>query len=56
MCSWRDLAVLEPHDDAEREAHVPPGRRDARQELGHLDVVREREDELVDDLLLADRP
>ena len=26
----RDLAVLEPDDDAEREPHVPPGRRDAR--------------------------
>ena len=51
----RDLAVREPDDDAERELHVPPGRRDARQELRHLDVVREGEDELVDDLVLADR-
>ena len=51
-----DLAVREPDDDAEREAHVPPRRCDARQQLGHLDVVREREDELVDDLALADRP
>ncbi len=52
----RDLAVLEPDDDAERELHVPPGRRDARKELRHLDVVREGEDELVYHLVLADGP
>jgi aerobic carbon-monoxide dehydrogenase medium subunit len=52
----RDLAVLESDDDAESEADPSPGGRDAGQQLRHLDVVREREDELVDDLALADRP
>ena len=46
----RDLAVLEAHDDAEREPHRAARRRDSREQLVHLDVVREREDELVDDL------
>jgi carbon-monoxide dehydrogenase medium subunit len=52
----RDLAVLESDDDAESEPDVSPGGRDAGQQLRHLDVVREGEDELVDDLVLADRP
>src|SRR5262245_36083021 len=52
----RHLAALELHDDAEREPHVPPGRWDPREQLWHLDVVREREHELVDDLVVADRP
>ena len=49
-----ELAVVELRHDAERQPHVPARRSDPREELIHLDVVREREDELVDDLLVAD--
>ena len=56
MCSCASLSPVEPRHDAEREPHVPACRSDARQELIHLDVVCEREDELVDDLVVAHRP
>ena len=51
-----ELVALELRHDAERQPHVPARRSDARQQLIHRDVVREREDELVDHLLVADRP
>ena len=48
--------ALELRHDAERQSHVPARRSDARRQLIHLDVMCEREDELVDDLVVANGP
>ena len=56
MCSLRDAVAVELHDDAEGESHRPAGGGDPGEESVHCDVVRERDHELVHDLVLSDRP
>ena len=46
----RDLPVAEADDDGEGELDPATRRSNARQQRGHLDVVREAQHELVDDL------
>jgi hypothetical protein len=51
----RDLVAFEAHDGDQRDLDALAGRRDARQHPVDLAGVGEAEDQLVDDLVGADR-